>query len=378
MDKNAFIVAMLNDPSLQMKDRERIVRLLTRDFNDSLEGNIRKIVREEMTNANVASSDASTPEKQPIPTHSPCDMVKFYYRLSKDEGLKWYTHDPDGVMRDYSIYMKSSDTNLREAYKDLSLNRETRDNVRNFVLTSKYPPKDWNGSAIAHSWRDIGAWLKDNPGGNPFTATFDNEPFKSYVDKFKNSIEFRTNLNSAMVFNQRVMDFIYNIQEIPSEIREEVNFTNRFLYLGKDFNEYVDIRQLFAAIKIIFKWIAEKKELSSSVEIDLDSAPEFYELSIKHIDSRLKINRAKMKAQSGDMKKLRDTLFCVADCFISADWEHDGVLSSVKIDLLNGDMSGEYRYDAKPIELVLDDAVVSELDSPVGGVKYSIRLYKNQ
>ena len=48
MDKNSFMFAILNNPSLTQKDRERVISLITQDIEKDLMTKTQQYIREEL------------------------------------------------------------------------------------------------------------------------------------------------------------------------------------------------------------------------------------------------------------------------------------------------------------------------------------------
>ena len=116
VDKNQFIAAILNNPSLGVKDREKVLTLLTRDIETDIKAGIRDLVREELSSVANSSKKAGTAQEQKHWEHAPRKVNSFLMSFSNKSVLKYAVHtwDPgdfDGW--NYEIFLK----NIRNALK---------------------------------------------------------------------------------------------------------------------------------------------------------------------------------------------------------------------------------------------------------------------
>ena len=61
-EKNLFVSAILSNPDLSTKDREKVLMLLTRDMEDEIKTGIKEIVTQEIES--ITRSKSSTKEKK--------------------------------------------------------------------------------------------------------------------------------------------------------------------------------------------------------------------------------------------------------------------------------------------------------------------------
>lgn len=306
--------------------------------------------------------------------HSPKDTVSFLYQFSKDELLKWFTHDPEGNQINYISNYQAAGQRLQEEAKSKNLNSRTFTNVKNFINETAYLPQDYKGDKIGYSWRNVIHWIKENPNCNPFTdCVFEQKKFKEYVLTFKNTIEFRTD-NEALRFPIRLIDFIDNNCNISDEIKGRLNIDDSVFEIGDSLKTYIDVRLFFQGLKQIFEWIEGKRAISRNVHIELKSRDDYYELIIFHQGSMFCVDDQKLKGLDGDFKKTRDLFFSVADWTIEADRHFDGSDSSIRMLCMCGETTQSRNNDNTSI---LTENIIEEISERVGGVKHILRIYKN-
>lgn len=363
--KNSFIKSLFNNPSATKKDKDRILDLVLkeRDKGFVTEEQVRAMMEEYMESYDreEEKSKHQKIKKDKSYSHNPKNMVDFLYKFSVDEGFKWFTHDPDlSYDFDYDQYLDKE-----EDYRKMSMgiNPSTWHNVMNFILhTDNYACDSYN-KKIDYRWKDLKKWCFENRSKHPFGALLGDYKFERYINIFKNTIEFRTDV-SELLFCNRVMDFIYDDAIRCDDIN--IEFSDNFKSVGKSLRAYIDVRQLFAAIKEIGKWVINNKSKSSQVIISLEETKSNYIFEIFHKDSNMNIDSEKIKGLSGDFHKVRNILLNVTDLTIEADVNQ----TSKRIICL--DKNTEYS-DNK----VTSENKIEDFENKVGGVKYLIKIYKN-
>ena len=369
-----FINKILNNRATTAQDRERIVSLLLRDRDekyvtkDELEKLIEGINKRSET---VDKQEAIGISKKNVFYHTPLNMVKFLYQFSINDKFKWFTHNPDAdLVFDYEKYVNDACS----SYKDISkgINPSTWSNVLNFISGSDNPAKDFNNEDIKFRWKDMAKWCFEHKNKHPYYELVDDYKFERYVTLFKNTIEFRTD-DSNWSFANRLEDFMYD-KAINSQ-DFSLNFTDDFYSIGNSLRVYVDVRQLFSAIKEIGKWIVANKSKSNIVELSLKEDEDSFVFSIFHKNSFLSIDDEKLKGLSGDFHKVRNMLLNVADWGIDADVRNE----AKRIICL--DVKTEYKNEVvnnRNQNIIISNNMIENLQSKVGGVKHFIKLYKNK
>ena len=196
------------------------------------------------------------------------------------------------------------------------INSSTWNNVKNFILITDNDACDSYNRKIEFRWKDLSDWCFENKFKHPFNVLMGDYKFDKYIKIFKNTIEFRTD-NSDLLFSNRVEDFMYDEAVSSDDIR--IEFTDSFYNIGESLRVYIDVRQLFAALREIGKWVIGNKSKSSQLMISLEETADCYILEIFHKNSNMNIDNEKMKGLSGDFHKVRNMLLNVADLIIEAD-----------------------------------------------------------
>ena len=320
-------------------------------------------------------TNVRNPKKKGTTFHRPKDMVDFLYQFSKNESLKWFTHDPDVNPVKYGELYADALKNVNEEINERNLNIRTIGQVKSFINPSEFKPCNALGKSIEYSWRNAIVWILSNPGSNPFTdLVFEHKPFSEYVKEFKHAIEFRTDI-PELHFDMRLLDLIYNHCSLSDDIKNNLDIRESIPQIGNSLKTYIDVKSFFAALKQIFKWVDDNKAQSQLAYVDLFSDDDSYELRIFHQGSKLVINDKKISGMDGDFEKVRQYLFCVADWTMEADRLTDGASSSVRIECLNEDTQGTVIGNRK---FMLSENKIETLKEPVGGVRHIIRFYKNR
>lgn len=374
LNYNDFINGLLNNPSATKTDKERIVDLLLKEKDKGCltEGQVRKIIEqyrfttEEQVQRMIAQKDSTqvSPKNKKGQTntffHNPKNMVTFLYRFSKDDDLKWFTHDPEqpGFKFDYAQYIINAKKGFEEKAK--GINPSTWYNVQNFIFDTKDDAKDYYDKVIKVRWKDMKKWCVEHGSQHPYDTLVDDYKFSRYIDIFKNTIEFR----NIPKFSDRLEDFISDIALYTPDIKTV--FSDGFYSLGGQVRVFIDVRQLFFAIKEICKWIIENKSKGNRVEVCVEERPDSYVFSLFHINSYMNVDEEKLKGLSGDFHKVRNILLNVADWTIDADVNNE----SLHIVCLDGNT--KYANNK-----VISENRFESLPNKVNGVRHSITLYKN-
>lgn len=327
MDRNkeAFIAAILNDPSLSTGDRERVFKLISKEIDSDL----RSVVREEMgqsmsalqeslastqegveslrtlfssmTNGLVGQTPAIEPTSEETFIHDPRAVRDFLKMFSTDSVLKFAVHDWDkGEFEnwDYSVFVKAINNSLfsNKTYKKMfNYNPGLSYALKNYLQATEK-------SNIKFTWDGNGAvpiglqyprgvaeqWMNNNKNRElwemPLSA-FPEEYFpsgsfrgrsystmKDIRDHFKAVIEFRGYDFATLVRKS------FNNSDIKPNIDENSLVSRQF---------YTHTVAVETAFKRIVENIRDRLDQSSTVKIfavDGDEKDTF-ELHIQHIGS---------------------------------------------------------------------------------------------
>lgn len=362
---NNFIEKLYNSPSATSQDKERIVKLLLseREKGFVTEEKVRELIQSEMKKKGIEDSKQNGEKEF---SHNPLNMVNFLYQFSVNDKFKWFTHAPDPTNPDPFNYLQYINI-AKENYGKISygVNTSTWSNVMNFIFDTDKPAMDAYGKKIDVCWKDMSEWCMANRNQHPYDVLIGDYRFERYIDIFKNAIQFRTD-NDEYLFNKRVRKFLSEEAINDSDIK--LSFSNDFRSIGSTVRTFIDVRQLFAFMKIIGKWIIENKSKGNRVEIAMVENDNSYTLTLLHVGSSLNLDNEKLNGLSGDFHKTRNILLNVADWTILADTENLGPIFITCLD--NGTKN-------KKSEVITKNQI-KKATNTVGGVKHLITFYKNK
>ncbi len=93
-EKDLFVSAILNTPGLSIKDREKVLMLLTRDMEEGIKSDIREIVAQEIESISRRKAPKRVKADEPEWIHSPQMVNSFLLSFSTDRSaLKYSVHD---------------------------------------------------------------------------------------------------------------------------------------------------------------------------------------------------------------------------------------------------------------------------------------------
>jgi len=301
-------------------------------------------------------------------------MIMLLYSFSKDEPYKWLTHQSDfGIANiDYKSIIKQ----IKPVF-DRDVNFTTRDFVNAFI--GKHKVKK-NISIFYPEYKSEFSYGHEciikpiNEGENPFDIILNNiVRFSDVIIKFKHAIEFRLDV-PELSFKKLFTKFIDDKLSLDFGMKV---FSDNFSIISAQLSTYIDTNNFFSGMEIIIGWLNSYKSLSNKIEIDLHSTSEVYMLTIFHKNSQIKkdSNDNKLKGTSGDLETLRKKWFSVVDFNIEADLI-DGPFS---ISCLDNDTTLSFIEDVsrKGKTPSLSENKIIKQNNKIGGVKYTIKIYKN-
>lgn len=233
MDKNSFMFAILNDPSLSKKDRERVISLITRDIENDLMTQTRQLIREEIENKHLGVASSSNVKKQSGIKdkvkkgwhHSPKIVNYFLRKFSTDPILRFAVHSWDqGEFSGYRGFLERINKCLEgdPIYKDLYFyNIGLYYTLRSFLLCQEdrdfnIPGENRLRIGLQHPFDVIDDWMDKNSEKRlaemPMTV-FPPEyrpprlngrsigNMEDLIDYFKHLIEFRDSDFEDMIFD---------------------------------------------------------------------------------------------------------------------------------------------------------------------------------
>ena len=362
-DKYDFIHELLSHKKLTQEQKEQILSLGAKELkNDKELGNVleERVARLEKIVNN------ETPEKPTdfIKFHKPKDMIKFLYQFSSEEEFKWFTHEPDLKINEINFLSKID--NIKKIKFPFNLNYSTILFIKSFFLKdeklSVFYPEFSTDLTYSHE-KVLSEILK---GINPFDIVINQVSFVDIINKFKHTIEFRLD-NLKYSFVTLFMDFISS--KISVDFNEK--YTDDFLKVSKVLTTYIDVNNFFRGIYILIEWINKYKSLSNELIIDLKEENDYYLLILLHKGSKIYHDpfSLKLNGLGGDFDTLRKYWFSVVDFFIEADFSENKM--PYQIICLNKETHLTFTNPR------LSENKIVPLQECVGGVKYLIKIYKN-
>jgi len=362
-DKYDFIQEILSNKRLTLKQQKKLFDLTSKEirkdkfFGFGLEERITKLEKE--------LSNTKTPINEELSKiHSPKGMVKFLYQFSSDEQYKWFTHKPD--LKVDEINYLSRIENFKKIKITFNLNYSTILFIKSFFLKDEKLSVFHPGFTTELTYSNEKILTEIKKGINPFDIIINKISFVDIINKFKNAIEFRLDKDKYK-FDNLFMDFITN--KISVDINEK--YTYDFLKNSKILTTYIDVNNFFRGIYIIMEWVNKYKSLSNELIIDLKEENDYYLLILFHKGSKIHHDpfSLKLNGLGGDFDTLRKYWFSIVDFEIEADFAENN--KSYHLICLNNETQLSFTNPK------LSENLIIPIQDSVGGVKYFIKIYKN-
>ena len=74
MDKNSFMFAILNNPSLTQKEREKVIALITEDIEKDLMTRTKQYIRDELKQKDGETGEAGATDSEGAGVHHPREV----------------------------------------------------------------------------------------------------------------------------------------------------------------------------------------------------------------------------------------------------------------------------------------------------------------
>ena len=391
IDKNQFIAAVLNNPSLGVKDREKVLTLLTRDIETDIKAGIRDLVREELSSIADATKKKDTNSEKGHWEHAPRKVNSFLMSFSSDRSvLKYAVHTWDAGEFDgfkYDSFVSSIRTTLKqnpEYSKMYWYNKPLYYTLQDYLVEYKKKPQEfhWDKDArikigLQYPSGCARKWMEKNPGKQlwamPITefppenqpeGLFDNKALANMGDVcevFKHVIEFRDDKKDFYKLIKSLFDnkSDFDVQMVAKDLKG-IKFYTYTTAVGNALNivaENIRLRATDTA-KVV------------KISIEEDHADSF-ELHISHIGSYPDCSVKDSKLYSGTVASMRRSLMSICDYSIKGRFQDDksGELLPFRFDYLypgvSPNESDEPRIDVK------------RLDTEIDGFEYIFKFYKN-
>lgn len=358
--------SVINIEDLPLSDNE--------DVEDLIDENFVASEKEDNSLILLSSDDFKIPQ---VKKHSPKTMVKLLYLFSYDESFKWFTHNPDNSIDkiNYTQKLNDFDKNLKAFYLTWDLNFHTYFFIRNFFINNSKKKSEYNKFKIDYpiqystvlSFANEEIKKRIESGISPFDIVINDEYFSKTIQLFKNSIEFRLDYKEYK-FESVFRNFVVNNLSIDLIDKYGDNFNG----IAKSLTAYLDVNNFYRGLKVVLGWINDYKSLSNQIIIDLLSEDDYYNLIIFHKNSRFLTSpySSKFNGNSGDLEKLRKYWFSIVDWNIEADCIYDGKTEAYNFICL--------KENTELTDNKLTSNIIEKLDSNVGGVKHTIKIYKTK
>ena len=379
MNKYSFISELMDKKHLTPSQKERLYRLVVKEViknHDQKDNSIFKelrIIKEkiELLQKNISVKNISKQNSVVNRTkvHSPKDMISFLYKFSSDDQYKWFTHEPD--LKIQKINYLSRLESFNKIKIPFNINYATAVFTKSFFLKNQsygdklniYYPNLFT-ELTYHNEKVLNEISK---GNSPFEIVIEGTYFVDIVNRFKQAIEFRLD-NDKYKFITLFMDFVTN--NLSIDVNEK--YTEDFKNKSKSLSTYIDVNNFFRGINIILeRWVNKYKSLSNELVIDLGEKNDYYLLTIFHKGSKIihEPSSPKLSGTAGDLNTLRKYWFSVVDLEIQADFtEHNRPHKIICLDK-------ETKLSVNNTKLSKN--VIEPFQNSVGGVKYLIKIYKN-
>ena len=362
--KNQDEINLINfftrNKSLTRAQRARFASLVARDCIKSND--------EVLENVEKKSKDTDTS----LRFHNPKGVIEFLRLFSTDDILKWFTHNWDNQSKELTLHnlwrqlLETKSKKLSElsfGTKNIGIPASLYYHVVNFISSNpKGTLKDQHGERFETTWKDLKVWCEENPNVWPGSfITSEGVSFESVINRFKRTIEYRTDCEITEKFGMQIRKLIS--ETIIGAVK--VEFTPQFRELGRDINLYNYVNNFVSGIKQVCDWISSYKSKGDTLIVDMSYHDTYYLLTMFHKGSYFSGDYDKINGLSGDFKKLRELLFSVCD--FSMFGEKNG--QSLEIIALDNEskMQGS--------EIISETKVIKR-DKPIGGVLYSFKLYR--
>lgn len=302
--------------------------------------------------------------------HNPQGVVNFLRLFSIDDSLKWYTHEWDKP-EPFSIQSLIDNANnnhkklLKFCFGDENegVPASLFYHVWNFINPDKTNTilTDQLGRPFDTKWSDVIDWCKNNPGFWPGKyITSQGHSFENDINRFKRTIEFRTDVDTDQTFGFQIRTLIKHT--ISGAVKLE--FSDSFDTLGLDAKLYCNVKALFMGITKLCNWVAAYKNKGDCLVIDLQYENGCYILSLLHKGSSMTGPKSKIDGLSGDFRTIRETLFSVCDLEISG--------------LFNGSNVSIVALDSSCYSIgnsIISPTTINNIQDPLIGVCYKLKLY---
>lgn len=394
-EKNLFVSAILSNPGLSIKDREKVLMLLTRDMEDEIKTGIREIVAQEIES--ISRPKVSKTEKKTGPEwiHNPQMVNSFLLSFSSDKSpLKYSVHDWDAGEFDgykYDVFISHmNDINKDERFLALyKCNLRLYFALKDYLLTSKKKPGEfyWDKDGKIKIGLQYPAgyaqkWMSENPGHQLWDMPLsyfpeEYQPVDLYCgrqleylgevrDLFKRVIEFR---DDKQDFLRLIHTHFNGNSDLNVEYNEDDFRSIRFYTFTTPVSN--------ALMRVAENIRSRSKSGADTVKITIErNSRSSFELHIKHLGSFADSPIDDYKIMNGTFASMRNykakggSLLSVCDYSVVGRFkDNNGELKTYKICYLYPHVKADQDGNPK--------VKVQEIGGETDGFKYIFKFYKN-
>ncbi|MDO4511358.1 MAG: hypothetical protein Q4B68_06040 [Bacteroidales bacterium] len=362
---------------MKQKELEQFLHFL--NHNKTLTKSQRKKY-EQLLARDCAPSEVITPAEQNEPAkqkivddtiriHNPDGVISFLRQFSIDDSLKWYTHKWDTSdpfsFEDMASTIKSNQAKLKGfcfGKNNVGVPAPLYYHVWNFICPNKTNViKDQHEKIFPTKWADTKQWCKENEGEWPGKyITPEGVSFEHEINRFKRTIEFRTDVETDEKFGFQIKSLIK--KSVHGAVK--VEFTDRFNKIGREAKFYCYVNSAFSGIRKLCDWVAAYKTLGDTLLVDAFVEDKMLILSLLHKNSRMTGGEQKFNGLSGDFKSVRETLFSVCD------FEMSGLLNEEMVRIVALDKETK----AEGSSIITPTKIIQTQDS-IEGVSYLLKFH---
>ena len=365
-----FIYFITRNKRLSRRQLRLRDSLLVRDFGFTKEDEDHGL---NLSSAKSINNDKSSQKDQTIRFHNPHGVISFLSLFSVNDSLKWFTHKWDKTDEPFSImpmienaqynYNKLSEFCFSDSNKGIPAslfyhvwNFINLRNDKSSIITDQF------GEQIRTRWADVVEWCKDNPGMWPGAfITPQGQSFEGEINRFKRTIEFRTDVEPSQKFGFQIKRLIKN--SINGAVK--VEFSTNFDSFGRDAKFYCAVKALHSGIAKLCDWVASYKTKGDTLVVDLKREEGFYILTLLHKGSSMSGSRNKIDGLSGDFKSIREILFSPCDFAITGKFNESPVMITA-LDKTTQSIGGT----------IVTPTTIETMTEESEGVCYILKLYQ--
>lgn len=393
-EKNQFISAILSNPNLSIKDREKVLMLLTRDMEEEIKTGIKEIVAQEIKSISRPKITVKEMKSGPEWIHDPQLVNSFLLSFSSDKSdLKYSVHDWDAGEFDgfkYDVFI----SRINDIKKDSRFLKLYHCNLRlyyaltDYLLSFKKKPGEfyWDLEGkikIGLQFPDGFAqkWMSENPGHQLWDM-----PLSEFPVEYRPAVyEGRQleNMGDVRDLFKRVIEFRDDRQDFYRMICLSFNGNSDFdaEYNEEDFRAirfYTFTTPVWNALRRVVENIRDHSSAgANTVRLSIErNTQKSFELHIRHLGSFPNSSIDEYKIKNGTFASMRNykdkngSLLSVCDYSVIGRFkDKDGQPKIYKISYLYPHVKADIDGNPK--------VRIKEIGGEIDGFEYIFKFYKN-